>query len=501
MRQANSSQTPRVRPPAVAGSWYPGEAEALRAYLQPLLAAAEAPAGQAPIRALLAPHAGYRFSGPTAAKAFGLLQGRRYRRVIVLAPSHRGRFHGLSISEVTHYRTPLGDIPLDLDAAARLNQHPLFQSEPAAHEQEHSIEMQLPMLQAALAPGWRLLPILVSMMHMADYHSAAEALRPWLDEETLLVLSGDFTHYGANYGYQPFPADKDIAERLHRLDMGAFQRVVEHDAAGLAAYQQQTGITACAYGPLMVLLPLLDDAAAVDLIAYTTSGELTGDYQFSVSYLSLAVRSATPLGGATAPQALPEAQLHSLHQLACLALRAAVEGAPEQTLALERYAASLPGNLRHPAGAFVTLTKGGQLRGCIGYILPQEPLYKAVMENARNAALKDHRFAPVSAGELEELTVEISVLTPPAPIASWQAFEPGRQGIILQKAGRRAVFLPEVATQQGWGREQTLSHLAAKAGLPPDAWREGAEFFVFTTQTHTAPMQPAEAGNKSRRLD
>jgi AmmeMemoRadiSam system protein A len=143
-----------------------------------------------------------------------------------------------------------------------------------------------------------------------------------------------------------------------------------------------------------------------------------------------------------------------------------------------------------PAGAFVTLKKGGELRGCIGYIQPHRPLYQAVLQNGANAARNDHRFQPVAAEELDDLIIEVSVLTLPQKIDSYQEFEVGKQGIVLTKAGRKAVFLPEVAVEQGWNREQTLTNLSRKAGLPASAWREGASFQVFENQKFSAPYKP-----------
>ena len=151
----------------------------------------------------------------------------------------------------------------------------------------------------------------------------------------------------------------------------------------------------------------------------------------------------------------------------------------------------LPGHLRAPSGAFVTLKRGGDLRGCIGTIEPREPLYQAVLDNGDNAARRDPRFSPVTPPELQDLVIEVSVLSPPRPIDSWEEFKVGEQGIILSKSGRRAVFLPEVATEQGWTREETLSYLARKAGLPADAWRSGASFSVFTTTIYEAPYPAA----------
>jgi AmmeMemoRadiSam system protein A len=186
--------------------------------------------------------------------------------------------------------------------------------------------------------------------------------------------------------------------------------------------------------------------------------------------------------------------LRLLHRLAILAVEDAVLGeSPARAEAVRQALDGLPAGLSTPAGAFVTLKADGKLRGCIGTIEPRDPLYQAVLGNGDKAARHDPRFRPVQADELPGLEVEVSVLTPPRPIATWEEFQVGEHGIILGKDGRRAVFLPEVALEQGWTREETLSHLARKAGLPADAWREGASLAVFTSTKFGGPYAAASA--------
>jgi AmmeMemoRadiSam system protein A len=133
-------------------------------------------------------------------------------------------------------------------------------------------------------------------------------------------------------------------------------------------------------------------------------------------------------------------------------------------------------------GAFVTLTRDGRLRGCIGYIEGIKPLMDAVADNGRSAAVRDSRFAPVTSGELAEIHIEISALTPLVPVTGPEEIIIGRHGVVLAKQGRRAVFLPQVAPEQGWDRDTTLTHLSQKAGLGPDSWRQGAKFLVFEAE-------------------
>lgn len=143
--------------------------------------------------------------------------------------------------------------------------------------------------------------------------------------------------------------------------------------------------------------------------------------------------------------------------------------------------------MREERGVFVTLHLGGELRGCIGEIIPRRPLYLAVIDQAINAAVNDPRFLPLTAAELPLVQLEISVLSRPRPIGSWQEIAVGRHGVLLEKGGHSSVFLPQVAPEQGWNREEMLDHLACKAGLSPEAWRQGAHFQVFEAQVFGEP--------------
>jgi len=198
--------------------------------------------------------------------------------------------------------------------------------------------------------------------------------------------------------------------------------------------------------------------------------------------------SGSAVGSVDSARVIGAADLAALHRLAVLGIESAVLGPSEDRDAgIERLLESLPSHLNEPSGAFVTLKRDGHLRGCVGYISPRKPLVEAVLENGVNAARNDRRFRPVSADELGDLEVEVSVLSPPRPIDSYDEFVVGEHGVILHKGGRQAVFLPEVAGEQGWTREDTLSHLARKAGLIGDGWREGASFEVFTSTKYAAP--------------
>lgn len=499
----------RVRESALAGAWYPDDPQELSDYVDGLLDAAKTEPPSEKIRALIAPHAGYVYSGATAAEVFNLVRGREYRRVIVLAPSHLSGFRSLSIAEVDAYETPLGRVPLDRQAIAGLRGSELVIADPAAHAREHAIEIELPLLQRALTPGWKLVPVLVGRLDGDDYGKAADLLRPLADNDTLVVVSTDFTHFGTRFGFMPFPPDGGAGERIRALDDGAIERILAGDGPGLLDYQVKTGITICGFRPLALLLHMLPKDARVDRVAYATSGELTGDWNNSVSYAALLVTGPEPFSGQSAEpadQTMDATDLGLLHRLAVLGVERAVLGpSSDRDAEIQASLGAVPEHLHMPGGAFVTLKQDGHLRGCIGYIRPRKPLYQAVLENGINAAVNDTRFRPVVPEELDKLEVGVSVLSPPRAIASHEEFQVGEQGIILSKEGRQAVFLPEVASEQGWTRDETLTHLARKAGLPEDAWRDGASFEVFTSTKYAAPFgaepHQAEPGPSVSRPD
>ncbi len=497
----------RVRAPILSGSWYPAGrgqlAAAVAGYLDaPEPAGAPPPGAGRPLLAV-APHAGYTYSGPAAGRVYRRLRGFAYDRVFVLAPSHRANLREVSVSPWDAWQTPLGTVAVDREVSDRLAASPGFASHELAHAREHAEEIQLPFLQAIFGDGLRLVTLLVPPLAAAARRQAAAALAPWCDGRSLFLVSSDFTHYGAEYGYVPF-TDR-VPDRLAELDRGAIERVLARDPDGLVAYGERTGITMCgldvAAFALSAPLPLGDG----ELVAYARSAERGGDWSLSVSYAGIVLReragaAAGPVadadaGARTSPPAAAGPGLAPDERTFLLALARAVvtETAhgrrPPRADAFAAARGLAPGpRLREPRGAFVTLTRAGELRGCIGYVEPIRPLLEAVADNAASAAARDPRFLPVGPDELADLHVEISALTPLRPVAGPGEIELGRHGIVLAKGRARALFLPQVAPEQGWDLPTTLRHLSRKAGLEPDAWREGARFEVFEAEVFAEPL-------------
>jgi len=427
---------------------------------------------------LILPHAGYQWSGQIAVMGLNTI-AKEYKRIIVIGPSHRVPMEEiLSVPRATHYETPLGQIPLDVEFINKLLKYPMFQNVPQTHQYEHSVQIELPLLQYK-QKDFKLVPIVAGQCSLETIEKAGAILRSLVDEETLVIASSDFVHYGRSFDYVPFT--EDIPEQIKKIDMGAYQYIANLDAKGFLEYKDKTGATICGAVPIAILLSMLNESSKAHLVQYETSGRMTGDFSNSVSYLSIAFSGALE----NSPEIKPEANNMELtdedkKQLLILARKTIeyvtkIRRIPEAS----ELGVSVSDAMKYPRAAFVTLKKNPQLRGCIGDIFPQQPLYKSVILNAINACFNDTRFPPVTEDECESITIEISALTSPQSIASPDEIRIGVDGVILRKDGHSAVFLPQVAPEQGWNIGQMLTQLSLKARLPADAWKEGASFQVF----------------------
>ncbi len=466
----------------LAGQWYPDDAKILTEQFEQIFQKAEAKPTDNVI-ALILPHAGYQFSGQTAAAALKTTN-KKYKRIIVIGPSHRTPMSGmLSVPKATHYQTPLGQVPLDVEFINKLLEYPIFQNVQRAHgsQFENGVQIEIPLLQYKFQ-NFRLVPILTGRCSENTIKKAASILKTMIDENTLVIASSDFTHYGRSYGYVPFT--QNVPEKLKELDMGAFEHIAKLDSKGFLEYRDKTGATICGAVPIAILLNMVDKDSKAEFVKYTTSGELMGDFTNSVSYVSAAFSGKWKRGPEIKPSAT-EARLSEDEKEILLALARKTivyylknRKTPEPA----DLGITITEPLKEQRAAFVTLNKNSMLRGCIGDIFPRQSLYQSVISNAINAAVRDWRFAPVKMSECNDITIEISALTVPKPVASAEDIRIGTDGVVLSKNGRSAVFLPQVAPEQGWGLPETLSHLSLKAGLSADAWKEGAEFLVFQAE-------------------
>lgn len=473
------SQHGGTRRAVEAGRFYADSPARLAVQVAEFLAAGACPHAP-PARAILAPHAGYAYSGPTAGLAYARLDASPGGRVVLLAPSHHVAFAAVSTGTRASLATPLGNLAVDTAACAALLAEPLFVARDDTHAEEHALGTQLPFL-ATLLPDTPVVPLVCGQLGDRAIEQAAERLvRAFPEESTRWVVSSDFTHFGPDFDFVPF-RDR-VHERLEELDRAGIGRILARDGEGFAAFLADTGATICGAEPIRILLGVLRRLGIADgeLLGYTSSGRLTGDERHSVGYAAIAFGRSAPAG----PLALAAGEQAAALALARAAIAADLFGQDF------RLPGDLPPALRAEGACFVSLTVGGRLRGCIGELETAGPLAESIVRNAREAAFGDWRFSPLAAPELASARIEISVLSPLRRIAGPAEFVPGTHGVLIEKGRRSAVFLPQVAPENGWDRETTLEQLCRKASLPADAWRRGAVFKVFTAQVFAEPESP-----------
>lgn len=477
-----------VRSPVVAGAFYPGDPAALSDAVDGYLDAAGETRLDGEVVALIAPHAGYMYSGRVAGRAYALLRGLDFDSVVVIAPSHRVAFRGASVYGGDGYATPLGVVPVDRDLAdAIASASPTLTYEPRAHAAEHSLEVQVPFLQRSLGE-FAIVPIVMGGQGEGPVRVLADAIAEAVGgraagDRVLLVASTDLSHF---HSY-----DRAVA-----LDSAVMDAVSAFDPEGLLDALGSGACEACGGGPTAAVMMAARQLGAdrAHVLEYANSGDVTGDRAEVVGYMAAvltrpadeprgAARPGPKGGEVTAPYAgLSTDEKAALLGLARRAIESALGGARPPRL--ERATPAL----ETACGAFVTLNKRGRLRGCIGYIRAVKPLHTTVAEMAVQAAMHDPRFPPVTEEELPDLDIEISVLSPLEEVADVGAIVVGRDGLIVQDRAHSGLLLPQVATEYGWDRDTFLAHTCLKAGLPADAWkRPDVTIFKFTAEVFGEP--------------
>jgi AmmeMemoRadiSam system protein B/AmmeMemoRadiSam system protein A len=470
-----------VRPPAVAGSFYPGDAKALEASVRGFLDDALPARGEKPI-ALVSPHAGYVYSGQIAADAFRQAAGHDYDVVVILGTNHTvAPFDGMSVYQGAGYRTPLGVATSDRDLAARLAAaDKAFAYRPDAHVREHSEEVQVPFVQVVF-PGARIVTAVVGTTDPGLTARFGRELAKALEgRNALIVASSDLSHYPAH-------DDADEADRATLRAIASLDPSTLGSSIAAQARKRTRGLVTCACGEAPVLVAM---SAARELgarrgivVSYANSGDtVVGESGRVVGYGAVAFTAGE---GGTDTSALDPVPPAPGSATLTGDDRAYLLGLARRTLEQQMATGMAPlpratrPTLARRQGAFVTLESGGTLRGCIGHMAEDTPLALTVARMAVAAASEDPRFPPVRASELASIELEISVLTPMQQVAGPEAIVIGRDGVLIRKDGRSAVFLPQVAPEQGWNRDEMLEHLCRKAGLPHGAWRKGATFYTF----------------------
>jgi MEMO1 family protein len=449
-----------VREAVWAGQFYDADparlAAAIDGFLKDLPAA---PAVRGNIRALIVPHAGYVYSGRTAAYAYRLVRGKPYETVIIIGPSHRYGFTGCSIYAKGGFRTPLGTVAVDEALAADLMKRSGFGFVPEAHEEEHSVEVQVPFIQKVL-PDARIVPVVMGYPDMPTVKALAAALdAACAGRKALVVASTDMSHF----------LTKSKANEVDAKTIGLIKAL---DAGGIVRREGARENILCGGSPVAAAILFARKAGPVwaEILNYADSAAASGDASRVVGYVSAALVGDGPREPAVE---LSEAEKKELLALA----RSAVETYVEDGRVIE-YASANPRFLVQ-RGLFVTLKKRGALRGCIGFIEPVRPLARGVIEAAIYAAVRDARFEPVSLDELKALRYEISVLTPLEDVPDPALVMVGKHGLVVEMNGRKGVLLPQVSVENDWDRKTFLEETCLKAGLPPDAWKKGAKLQSF----------------------
>lgn len=470
--KGSSQEAEQNRKPYAAGRFYTDNPADLRIQLQQLFEnAVPKKSGSDPL-AIVVPHAGYVFSGEVAASAYNQIDpNRKFERIFMIGSSHVTTFQGASVYCVGNYETPLGTVPVDLKLAKKLvDENKILKYHPEAHFREHSLEVQLPFLQFHLKNDFKIVPVIIGSSNTETAQKLAEIFKPYLNEKNLFIISSDFSHY---------PTYKDAQKVDHVTAEAITSNKAQELIATLAANEQKhySGLltSLCGWSSVLTLLDMTEDMPGIktDLIQYKNSGDSRyGEKDRVVGYCAI---TFTQEADQESGFSLSKADKEYLLKLARETITEYVRNGTTHKVEPSKLNAAL----RTHCGAFVTLNKNHQLRGCIGRFEPNQPLWEVVQKMAIAAATQDHRFTRVLPGEVPKLTIEISVLTPLKRIKSADEFILGRQGIYMKKGNTSGTFLPQVAETTGWSKEEFLGHCAEdKAGIGWNGWKT-AELYTY----------------------
>ena len=468
-----------IRRPAVAGSFYPGNPVELSKMLAQFYSEAKKEPLPGHPLAVIAPHAGYIYSGRTAASAFKQLEGEVYDVVVIVSPSHTVFFQGSSVYDGAAYQTPIGMIEIDEKLSAAIASiHPSVYLSNKGHtggsvRGEHALEVQLPFLQQVLGQ-FKLVAIVMGDQEEDSCRALGETLASALTgKNALIVASTDLSH---------FYTDKEA----RKLDGNIRRAIEDYNPDRLLSTLSSGKGEACGGGPvtatLMATRKLGGDS--VTITGYTTSAEATGDLTEVVGYLSAVVTSSKKASfqngmlGSPAKKNMVEFGDNDRQYLRYLAREAIMAGAKKIPFRPPEPDSKI---LKEKRGAFVTLKMGGMLRGCIGMVRAAKPLFEVVAEMAQSAAFEDPRFTPLDEEELENIEIEISVLSPLIRVENPEEIKVGRDGLMIRLDFHSGLLLPQVAKEHDWNRTTFLEQTCLKAGLPKNSYKDkAAEIYRFT---------------------
>lgn len=475
----NSQESDLVhRDPAVAGAFYSKNADKLKENLKDLFREAEKRKITKSVQAIIVPHAGYVYSGIVAASGFNQVDPQAtYDNIFVIGSSHRTSFKGASIYHTGNYITPFGEAEVNTRLGKQLvDENDVLHHYRDAHLFEHSLEVQIPFIQYHFKEASPIIPIVIGSQDVETPQKLAEVLLPYFNEKNLFVISSDFSHY----------PDYEDAYYVDSLTLKSILMGDPKEFAYTLGSNDQKNIhnlatSCCGWTSVLTLLNLIEFSENMELehIVYKNSGDVEmGDKKRVVGYHAIAVYKGDKKTGEVAPASefnLTEAEKEDLLKLARKTVEEHVNTRKVSRLSSEDFS----DQVHAECGAFVTLHKHGNLRGCIGRFTTNQPLYQVVQDMAIAASTEDYRFPPVSTEEVQELEIEISVLTPMQKIESINEIELGKHGIYIKKGFRSGTFLPQVATETGWTLDEYLGHCARdKAGIGWEGWKD-ADIFVY----------------------
>jgi len=469
----------------VAGAFYPDNPRELSQMIELFLKEANPNTLETSIFALILPHAGYGYSGAIAAYGYKLIQGKPYKTVVVIGPSHYYGFSGVSVFPEGKFSTPLGEIEIDKEVTQKLlNKDKDIFFEPRAFQKEHSVEVQLPFLQEALSDAstalsispehsrradFKIVPIVMGDCELATCKKLASLLKEAIAgrQDILIIVSTDMYH---GYDYQE-------AQLVDNLTITYLKSM---DAEGLYYGLGEGKLQLCGGFPAVSVLILAKELGdkKLEVLKHTNSAEVTGKKtkgSWTVGYVSCVIDQENEKG---AVAMLNKEQRRKLLEITRKSVEAYLKTGKKIELT------ETDPLLLKEMGAFVTLREHGELRGCIGNLMGNKPLYLTIRDMAVEAATADPRFPAVTLNELKDLDIEISVLSPMERIDSADKIQLGVHGVLVKRGFNSGVFLPQVATETGWTKEEFLSNLCAhKAGLAPEAWKDkSTELYIFSAE-------------------
>jgi MEMO1 family protein len=459
------------RRPVAAGRFYPADREILKKDLEQLFESVANKKNNTNVRAIIAPHAGYVFSGKTAAAAFSAIPSdASFSNIFIIGSSHVMSFDGASVYNQGDYITPLGKMTVNKDIADKLiNENKVFNNPVTPHAHEHSIEVQLPFIQYHFTTVPPIVPIIIGTDNEGTIRQIAEALSRWFTPENLFIISSDFSHY-PSYS-DAVATDRTTAEAIATGKPSFLLSAIEMNSRkkikGLV-----TSMCGWTSGLTLMYLAERDPRLGYKLSDYTNSGDSEyGGKDEVVGYHAIIL---TEKPGEDAGFTFTDQEREQLFRIARNSISERLDN--RQHTDNEK---PVSDKLSEHMGAFVTLKINGELRGCIGRFVSSDPLYEVVGASAISSAFGDPRFTPLTREEYQKSELEITVLGPLKRIHNINEIILGRHGIYIKKDDHSGTMLPQVATENGWTREQFLGYTARdKTGIGWEGWKD-AELYIY----------------------